>query len=110
MDYGIVHHFPGGTKEQYESVLAAVHPNMDTLPEDQIFHAAGTENWCTRMVVGVGMAGSNRGTRLVGYCGKGCWKWAMPALPCDSESRQEIVQIQPGLIGDDRKLLLYNDL
>ena len=41
MAYGIVHHSPSGTKEQYESVLAAVHPNMDTLPEGQIFHAAG---------------------------------------------------------------------
>jgi hypothetical protein len=41
MAYGIVHHFPGGTREQYETVLAAVHPSRDTLPEGQIFHAAG---------------------------------------------------------------------
>src|SRR5215211_549412 len=40
MAYGIVHHFPGGTKEQYDTVLAAVHPK-DGLPEGQIFHAAG---------------------------------------------------------------------
>ena len=39
--YGIVHHFPGGTKEQYEASLAAVHPGPDKLPEGQIFHAAG---------------------------------------------------------------------
>lgn len=41
MAYGIVHHFPGGTKEQYEASIAAVHPARDTLPEGQIFHAAG---------------------------------------------------------------------
>lgn len=41
MAYGIVHHFPGGTKEQYEAVLAVVHPNPDTLPQGQTFHAAG---------------------------------------------------------------------
>jgi hypothetical protein len=41
MAYGIVHYFPGGTKEQYEAVLAAVHPRRDSLPEGQIFHAAG---------------------------------------------------------------------
>ena len=40
MAYGIVHHFPGGTQEQYEASLAAVHPG-DGLPEGQIFHAAG---------------------------------------------------------------------
>jgi hypothetical protein len=39
--YGIVHHFPGGTKEQYEAVIAAVHPSRDRLPEGQIYHAAG---------------------------------------------------------------------
>lgn len=41
MAYGIVHQFPGGTKEQYEASLAAVHPGPDKLPEGQIFHAAG---------------------------------------------------------------------
>lgn len=41
MAYGIVHHFPGGTKEQYEATLAAVHPSRDRLPDGQIFHAAG---------------------------------------------------------------------
>jgi hypothetical protein len=41
MAYGIVHFFPGGTKEQYEASLAAVHPTRDSLPEGQIFHAAG---------------------------------------------------------------------
>lgn len=41
MAYAIVHHFPGGTKEQYEAVLAAVHPARNALPKGQIFHAAG---------------------------------------------------------------------
>ena len=41
MAYGIVHYFPGGTKEQYEASIAAVHPAGDSLPEGQIFHAAG---------------------------------------------------------------------
>ena len=39
--YAIVHHFPGGTKEQYEASIAAVHPSRQTLPKGQIFHAAG---------------------------------------------------------------------
>lgn len=41
MAYGIVHHFPGGTKDQYEATLAAVHPSDGSLPEGQVFHAAG---------------------------------------------------------------------
>jgi hypothetical protein len=41
MAYGVVHHFPGGTKEQYEATLLKVHPSLDVLPEGQIFHAAG---------------------------------------------------------------------
>jgi hypothetical protein len=41
MAYGIVHHFPGGTREQYEASIAAVHPSRDRLPNGQIFHAAG---------------------------------------------------------------------
>ncbi|HET9322776.1 MAG TPA: hypothetical protein VFO03_02785 [Gaiellaceae bacterium] len=48
MAYGIVHRFPGGTKEQYEASLAAVHPNGGKdLPDGQIFHAAGpsSEGW-----------------------------------------------------------------
>jgi hypothetical protein len=39
--YGIVHFFPGGTKDQYEASIAAVHPGEGVLPEGQIFHAAG---------------------------------------------------------------------
>jgi len=39
--YAIVHHFPGGTKAQYEASIAAVHPGKNKLPKGQIFHAAG---------------------------------------------------------------------
>jgi hypothetical protein len=41
MAYGVVHFFPGGTREQYEASIAAVHP-ADGLPEGQVFHAAGS--------------------------------------------------------------------
>lgn len=41
MAYAIVHYFPGGTKEQYEAALAAVHPSRTSLPKGQIYHAAG---------------------------------------------------------------------
>jgi hypothetical protein len=41
MAYGIVHYFAGGTKEQYEASIAAVHPSTGELPEGQIYHAAG---------------------------------------------------------------------
>ncbi len=41
MAYGIVHFFPGGTKDQYEASIAAVHPARDVLPKGQLFHAAG---------------------------------------------------------------------
>jgi len=42
MPYAIVHHFPGGTKEQYEASIGAVHPDDGrSLPDGQIFHAAG---------------------------------------------------------------------
>lgn len=41
MAYGVVHHFPQGTKGQYEASLAAVHPGPGQLPDGQIHHAAG---------------------------------------------------------------------
>jgi hypothetical protein len=41
MAYGIIHHFPGGTRAQYDASIAAVHPGPDKLPDGQIFHAAG---------------------------------------------------------------------
>jgi hypothetical protein len=39
--YGIVHQFPGGTKDQYEASIAAVHPSDGGLPEGQVFHVSG---------------------------------------------------------------------
>ena len=47
MAYGIVHQFPGGTKEQYDASIAAVHPSDGSLPKGQVFHAAGpsAEGW-----------------------------------------------------------------
>lgn len=41
MAYGVVHFFPGGTKEQYDASLGAVHPSRTSLPKGQIYHAAG---------------------------------------------------------------------
>ena len=40
MAFGIIHFFPGGTKENYEASIAAVHP-AGGLPDGQVFHAAG---------------------------------------------------------------------
>jgi hypothetical protein len=41
MAYGVIHFFPGGTKEQYEASIAAVHPAKGSLPAGQLFHAGG---------------------------------------------------------------------
>ena len=41
MAYGVVHQFPGGTEEQYQASISAVHPSDGSLPEGQVFHAAG---------------------------------------------------------------------
>ncbi len=41
MPYAIVHHFPSGTKDQYEKSIAALHPSGSGLPAGQIYHAAG---------------------------------------------------------------------
>lgn len=40
MAYGVVHFFPGGTKEQYDASVAAVHPGGG-LPPGQVLHVAG---------------------------------------------------------------------
>ena len=47
MAYGVAHFFPGGTREQYEASIAAVHPSRQKLPAGQVFHAAGpsTGGW-----------------------------------------------------------------
>lgn len=50
MAYAIVHYFPGGTKDQYEASLAAVHPSKTSLPEGQIFHAAGPSSGGWRVI------------------------------------------------------------
>ena len=40
--YGIVHHFPGLTKEQYDEAVAASHPEGGAaLPPGQLVHSAG---------------------------------------------------------------------
>lgn len=41
MAYAIVHTFPGGTAEQYQAAVAAVHPSDGSLPAGQVYHAAG---------------------------------------------------------------------
>ena len=41
MAYGIVHQLSGGTEDQYRASIAAVHPSDGSLPEGQVFHAAG---------------------------------------------------------------------
>ena len=41
MPYGVMHFFAGGTQDQYEASIAAVHPGAGQLPAGQIFHAAG---------------------------------------------------------------------
>jgi hypothetical protein len=46
MAYAVIHFFPGGTKDQYEASISAVHPAKG-LPAGQFFHAAGasTGGW-----------------------------------------------------------------
>ncbi len=41
MAYGVVHQFAGGTEEQYQATVAAVHPSDGSLPEGQVLHIAG---------------------------------------------------------------------
>lgn len=50
--YGVVHFFAGGTQEQYDASIAAVHPGEGLLPDGQLFHAAGpSEGGWTIMAV-----------------------------------------------------------
>lgn len=42
MSYGIMHFFPGGTQEQYDVSMSALHPGEGQLPDGQLFHAAGS--------------------------------------------------------------------
>ena len=41
MAYGVVHQFAGGTEEQYNASVAAVHPSDGSLPAGQVLHVAG---------------------------------------------------------------------
>ncbi|HEY8720793.1 hypothetical protein [Pengzhenrongella sp.] len=42
--YAVVHFFAGGTAEQYDASIAAVHPGPGILPAGQTFHAAGASD------------------------------------------------------------------
>ena len=44
MAYGVVHHFAGGTKEQSDASIAAVHPGPGQLPDGQVLHVAGASS------------------------------------------------------------------
>ena len=44
MAYGVTHFFAGGTQDQYDAVIAAVHPAGGGLPKGQIFHTAGASD------------------------------------------------------------------
>ena len=51
--FGIVHRFPGGTREQYENVLGVVHPDGgESLPEGELLHLAGStpDGWLVMSV------------------------------------------------------------
>ena len=50
MSYGVVHQFKGGTKEQYEASIGAVHPSDGSLPAGQLFHAAGPSDGGWRII------------------------------------------------------------
>ena len=41
MAFAIIHYFPGGTEANYEASIRAVHPADGSLPDGQLFHAAG---------------------------------------------------------------------
>jgi hypothetical protein len=41
MAYAIVHKFAGGTQEQYDASIAAVHPAGGGMPAGQLTHIAG---------------------------------------------------------------------
>ncbi len=44
MAFAIIHHFPDGTKEQYDRSVEISHGGPDVLPPGQLFHAAGAED------------------------------------------------------------------
>jgi hypothetical protein len=65
--------FDGGTKDQYEAAIAAVHPADGSLPEGQLYHVAGRSSPSTTHNRELGAL-----PRLPGCCG---------ALPSDDERR-----------------------
>ncbi len=51
--FGIIHRFRGGTREQYENSLQAVHPDGGkSLPDGQMLHLAGPsgDDWVVMAV------------------------------------------------------------
>src|SRR5262249_10168242 len=52
MPYGITNKFPGGTKEQYEALVAKGHP-PDGLPDGQTHHFAGPTEDDGWLVIGI---------------------------------------------------------
>lgn len=53
MSFGVVHRFPGGTQEQYENALKAVHPDGGkSLPAGQTLHVAGStaDGWMIMVI------------------------------------------------------------
>jgi hypothetical protein len=65
MAYGVVHHFVGGTEEQYQASIAAVHPGEGTLPPGQVLHMAGPsgDGWLIVAITTRRKAGSAFATR-----------------------------------------------
>jgi len=55
MVYGIAHHFPGGTKAQYEASIAVVRPSRDCLPKGQ--NAVRTTHWLMAAMLGLLLMG-----------------------------------------------------
>jgi hypothetical protein len=41
MAFAVVHQFAGGTEQQYQASIAAVHPGDGSLPKGQVLHVAG---------------------------------------------------------------------
>jgi len=41
MTYGVIHQFTGGTEDQYQASIKAVHPADGGLPAGQVLHEAG---------------------------------------------------------------------
>ena len=95
MAYGIVHHFPGGTKEQYEASLAAVHPGPGQLPAGQIFHAAGPSKggWTIWPCTTRRRAGSGSATRSCSRASEKGIEGGFEAMP--QETTVDVYSLKP---------------